>query len=159
MECATVCFKSKVILLHSIYALNGYLVLLLAALVLEVDDTFLLGGGVFLAGTLASGLLDGLLPASVPEIFQNKLLSCQGLVTHNSFVASKTAKVLRIWIGIFFTKLSFLFFQLLKFSFNWANFLLIELRIFWWFRCHECINSKSIVGHCNWHHISNINNL
>ena len=58
------------------YALNGYLVLLLAALVLEVDDTFLLGGGVFLAGTLASGLLDGLLPPSVPEIFQNKLLSC-----------------------------------------------------------------------------------
>ena len=52
------------------YALNGYLVLLLAALVLEVDDTFLLGGGVFLAGTLASGLLDGLLPPSVPEIFQ-----------------------------------------------------------------------------------------
>ena len=83
MECATVCFKSKVILLHSIYALNGYLVLLLAALVLEVDDTFLLGGGVFLAGTLASGLLDGLLPASVPEIFQNKLLSCQGIFTHS----------------------------------------------------------------------------
>ena len=77
-------------MVHIVYALNGgYLVLLLAALVLEVDDTFLLGGGVFLAGTLASGLLDGLLPASVPEIFQNKLLFCQGLFTHNSFVASK----------------------------------------------------------------------
>jgi hypothetical protein len=50
------------------------LVLLLAALVLEVDDTFLLGGGVFLAGTLASGLLDGLLPPlSVPEIVHNKV--------------------------------------------------------------------------------------
>jgi len=49
-------------------------VLLLAALVLEVDDTFLLGGGVFLAGTLASGLLDGLLPPlSVPEIVHNKV--------------------------------------------------------------------------------------
>ena len=79
-------------MVHTVYALNGYLVLLLAALVLEVDDTFLLGGGVFLAGTLASGLLDGLLPASVPEIFQNKLLSCQGLFTHNSFVASKQPK-------------------------------------------------------------------
>ena len=61
-------------MVHIVYALNGgYLVLLLAALVLEVDDTFLLGGGVFLAGTLASGLLDGLLPASVPEIFQNNI--------------------------------------------------------------------------------------
>ena len=80
----------------TVYALNGYLVLLLAALVLEVDDTFLLGGGVFLAGTLASGLLDGLLPASVPEIFQNKLLFCQGLFTHNSFMASKPPKYLLI---------------------------------------------------------------
>ena len=81
-------------MVHIVYALNGgYLVLLLAALVLEVDDTFLLGGGVFLAGTLASGLLDGLLPASVPEIFQNKLLSSQGLFTHtNSFVASQPPK-------------------------------------------------------------------
>ena len=79
-------------MVHIVYALNGYLVLLLAALILEVDDTFLLGGGVFLAGTLASGLLDGLLPASVPEIFQNKLLFCQGLFTHNSFMASKPPK-------------------------------------------------------------------
>ena len=53
--------------------LNSYLVLLLAALVLEVEDTLLLGG-VFLAGTLASGLLDGLLPPlSVPEIVHNKV--------------------------------------------------------------------------------------
>ena len=79
-------------MVHIVYALNGgYLVLLLAALVLEVDDTFLLGGGVFLAGTLASGLLDGLLPASVPEIFQNRLLSCQGLFSHTSFVAFFTS--------------------------------------------------------------------
>ena len=61
--------------IHTVIDLNDYLVLLLllAALVLEVDDTFLLGGGVFLAGTLASGLLDGLLlPPSVPEIVQKQ---------------------------------------------------------------------------------------
>ena len=100
---------TPLLMVHTVYALNGYLVLLLAALVLEVDDTFLLGGGVFLAGTLASGLLDGLLPASAPEIFQNKLLSCQGLFTHNSFVASKQPKFRDLWIFFFHEILSTFF--------------------------------------------------